>query len=166
MQIIETISEQETFEYGKRLGQAAKAGSVYALMGDLGTGKTVIAKGMAAGLGIEEPVVSPTFMIVREYRGEYRPSDDIYGDVNRSTLPFFHFDIYRLEDEDELFEIGWEDYLSQEGVCLVEWADLIREAMPANAVWIGVEKDLSKGPEYRRILQGSAGEIFGTEDKK
>ena len=117
MQVFETYSEEETRGLGKRLGEEAAPGSVYALIGDLGTGKTVSAKGMALGLGIAAPIVSPTFLILREYRDEGR-------------MPFFHFDIYRLEDEDELFAIGWEEYMNGNGVCLVELADLVPEAMP------------------------------------
>lgn len=147
MQVFETYSEEETRGLGKRLGEEAAPGSVYALIGDLGTGKTVIAKGMALGLGIAAPIVSPTFLILREYRDEGR-------------MPFFHFDIYRLEDEDELFAIGWEEYMNGNGVCLVEWADLVPEAMPEETVWIRVTKDLAKGPDYRRIVLGEKNEIL------
>jgi len=134
--VYETHSEQETFDLGFRLGQQAEPGDVFCLSGDLGCGKTVLARGMARGLGIEDPITSPTFTIVQEYEGR---------------LPFFHFDIYRLEEEDELYEIGWNDYPDRGGVVLVEWADLIPEAMPESAAWMKVEKDLSKGADYRKI---------------
>lgn len=160
MQVYETTSEQETFDFGFRLGQTAPGGSVFALVGDLGTGKTVIARGMARGLGIQAPIVSPTFMILREYRPDYHRDDDASRDEYSGRLPFFHFDIYRLEDEDELYAIGWEDYINQNGVCLVEWADLVREAMPEETIWMKVEKDLSKGAAYRKISVGTAGEIL------
>lgn len=129
-------SEEDTRKFGEQMGQKARPGSIFCLVGDLGTGKTVFAKGMAAGLGVTDYVVSPTFTIVHEYKGR---------------LPFYHFDLYRLEDEDALFEIGWEEYIGLGGVCLVEWADQLEEAIPDDAVWIVLQKDLSKGPCFRRI---------------
>lgn len=135
--ILETWSEQETFDAGKRLGEQAVPGQIFALLGDLGTGKTVFTKGMAAGLGIEEPVSSPTFTIVQIYE--------------EGRLPLYHFDVYRIADPEEMEEIGYEDCFFGEGVCLVEWADLIGELMPENTVWIRIEKDLEKGFDYRRI---------------
>ena len=95
-----------------------------------------MAKGLAIGLGINEDIVSPTFTIVQEYQGR---------------LPFYHFDIYRIMDEDELFEIGWDEYINGNGVCLVEWADQVTEAIPPEAIWLTIEKDLSKGVAYRKI---------------
>ncbi len=135
--ILETWSEQETFDAGRRLGEQAVPGQIFALLGDLGTGKTVFTKGMAAGLGIEEPVSSPTFTIVQIYE--------------EGRLPLYHFDVYRIADPGEMEEIGYEDCFFGEGVCLVEWADLIGELMPENTVWIRIEKDLEKGFDYRRI---------------
>ena len=135
--ILETWSEQETFDAGRRLGEQAAPGQIFALLGDLGTGKTVFTKGMAAGLGIEEPVSSPTFTIVQIYE--------------EGRLPLYHFDVYRIADPEEMEEIGYEDCFFGEGVCLVEWADLIGELMPENTVWIRIEKDLEKGFDYRRI---------------
>ncbi len=135
--ILETWSEQETFAVGKKLGQQAVPGQIFALLGDLGTGKTVFTKGMAAGLGIREPVSSPTFTIVQIYE--------------EGRLPLYHFDVYRITDPEEMEEIGYEDCFFGEGVCLVEWADLIGELMPENTVWIRIEKDLEKGFDYRRI---------------
>lgn len=134
---IETFSEKETFELGKKLGTEAKPGQVYALLGDLGVGKTILTKGFAEGLGITEPVSSPTFTIVQIYE--------------EGRMPFYHFDVYRIGDIEEMDEIGYEDCFYGEGVCLVEWANLIEEIMPENTIWITIEKDLEKGFDYRRI---------------
>ena len=134
---IETFSEKETFELGKKLGTEAKPGQVYALLGDLGVGKTILTKGFAEGIGITEPVSSPTFTIVQVYE--------------ESRMPFYHFDVYRIGDIEEMDEIGYEDCFYGEGVCLVEWANLIEEIMPENTIWITIEKDLEKGFDYRRI---------------
>lgn len=135
--ILETWSEQETFAAGKKLGEQAVPGQIFALLGDLGTGKTVFTKGMAAGLGIQEPVSSPTFTIVQIYE--------------EGRIPLYHFDVYRIADPEEMEEIGYEDCFFGDGVCLVEWADLIEELMPENTIWIRIEKDLEKGFDYRRI---------------
>ncbi|MBQ7066159.1 MAG: tRNA (adenosine(37)-N6)-threonylcarbamoyltransferase complex ATPase subunit type 1 TsaE [Lachnospiraceae bacterium] len=136
-EIFETFSEQETFLLGKQIGQNAKEKDVYALLGDLGVGKTVFTKGVAEGLGIKEPVNSPTFTIVQEY--------------TEGRLPFYHFDVYRIGDIEEMDEIGYEDYFYGQGVSFVEWANLIEEIMPENTVWITIEKDLKKGFDYRKI---------------
>lgn len=135
--MIETAGEQETFDAGYSIGKEAKPGTVYALLGDLGVGKTVFTKGVAAGLSIKEQVNSPTFTIVQVYES--------------GRLPFYHFDVYRIGDLEEMDEIGYEDYFYGEGVCLVEWAGLIKELMPAETVWVTIEKDLEKGFDYRRI---------------
>lgn len=135
--IIETFDAKETYALGKRLGEEAKPGSVYCLLGDLGTGKTVFTQGFAAGLGVEGPVSSPTFTIVQEYKG--------------SRMPFAHFDVYRIEEVEEMEEIGYEDYFYGDGVCLIEWANLITEILPAHRTVITIEKDLEKGFDYRRI---------------
>ena len=134
---IETFSEKETFELGKKLGTEAKPGQVYALLGDLGVGKTILTKGFAEGIGITEPVSSPTFTIVQVYE--------------EGRMPFYHFDVYRIGDIEEMDEIGYEDCFYGEGVCLVEWANLIEEIMPENTIWITIEKYLEKGFDYRRI---------------
>ncbi|MBC8573466.1 tRNA (adenosine(37)-N6)-threonylcarbamoyltransferase complex ATPase subunit type 1 TsaE [Jingyaoa shaoxingensis] len=134
---IETFSEKETFELGKKLGTEAKPGQIYALLGDLGVGKTILTKGFAEGLGITEPVSSPTFTIVQVYE--------------EGRMPFYHFDVYRIGDIEEMDEIGYEDCFFGEGVCLVEWANLIEEIMPEETIWITIEKDLEKGFDYRRI---------------
>lgn len=136
--VVETWSETETFELGRRLGGQAKAGDVYMLIGDLGAGKTAFTKGVAAGLGITEPVNSPTFTIVQIYEG--------------GRLPFYHFDVYRIGDAAEMEEVGYEDYFYGGGVCLVEWADLIAELLPKQSVRIRIEKDCRQGFDYRRII--------------
>ena len=135
--VLETYSDKDTFEFGKKLGLEAEPGSVYCLDGDLGTGKTVIAKGIAAGLGIMEPVSSPTFTVIKEYTG--------------GRLPFYHFDVYRIEDPVEMDEIGYEDYFYGDGVTVIEWSDMIQELIPENAVKIRLTKDINKGFDYRRI---------------
>ncbi|MEF2805950.1 MAG: tRNA (adenosine(37)-N6)-threonylcarbamoyltransferase complex ATPase subunit type 1 TsaE [Massilistercora timonensis] len=135
--IRETNSERETYELGLAMGREARPGEVYTLIGDLGVGKTVFTKGLAAGLGIKEPVSSPTFTILQEYE--------------EGRLPFYHFDVYRIGDVEEMDEIGYEDYFYGDGVCLIEWADLIREILPEHYKEIRIEKDLDKGFDYRRI---------------
>ena len=137
LMIIETNSEKETWDLGFRLGEKACAGQVYTLVGDLGVGKTIFTKGLAKGLGIEEPVSSPTFTIVQIYE--------------EGRLPFYHFDVYRIGDVEEMDEIGYEDYIYGEGVSLIEWANLIEEILPEHYTEIKIEKDLEKGLDYRRI---------------
>ena len=144
--IIETNSEKETFELGKKIGENAKAGQIYTLTGDLGVGKTVFTQGLAAGLGITEPVNSPTFTIVQVYE--------------EGRLPLYHFDVYRIGDIEEMDEIGYEDYFYGEGVCLIEWADLIQEILPPDVIAIEIEKNLEKGFDYRKIT------ISDPEEKK
>lgn len=135
--IVETFSADETYEYGRKMGAEAQPGDVYCLTGDLGVGKTVFTQGFAAGLGVQEPVSSPTFTIVQEYEGE--------------KMPFYHFDVYRIGDVEEMEEIGFEDYIYGQGVCLIEWANLIREILPEDFMGILIEKDMEKGFDYRRI---------------
>lgn len=137
VKILESHSAQETFAYGKDIGENAAPGEVYTLIGDLGVGKTVFTQGVAVGLGITEPVNSPTFTILQSYEG--------------GRLPFYHFDVYRIGDVEEMEEIGYDDCFYGEGVCLIEWADLIREILPERYTRITIEKDLSKGFDYRRI---------------
>lgn len=138
--IIETNSDKDTFEFGRQLGEKAAPGTVICLDGDLGTGKTVIAKGIAAGLGIKEPVSSPTFTVIKEY--------------TEGRLPFYHFDVYRIEDPLEMEEIGYEDYFYGNGVTVIEWSDMIKELIPEKAVKIRLVKDLANGFDYRRISVG------------
>ena len=135
--IIETENPEETFALGQKIGRAATPGQVYTLTGDLGVGKTVFTQGVASGLGITEPVNSPTFTIVQVYE--------------EGRLPFYHFDVYRIGDVEEMDEIGYEDYIYGEGVSLIEWANLIEEILPEHYTEIKIEKDLEKGFDYRRI---------------
>ena len=135
--IIETYNAKETFCLGEKIGQQALSGQVYTLNGDLGVGKTVFTQGVAKGLGITEPVNSPTFTIIQEYE--------------EGRLPFYHFDVYRMGDVEEMDEIGYEDYIYGEGVSLIEWANLIEEILPEHYTEIKIEKDLEKGFDYRRI---------------
>ena len=135
--IKETFSPEETFSFGKWIGENALPGQVYTLVGDLGVGKTVFTQGVAAGLGITEPVSSPTFTIVQVYE--------------EGRLPFYHFDVYRIGDIEEMEEIGYDDYFFGEGICLIEWAELIRDILPEKRIEITIEKDLTQGFDYRRI---------------
>lgn len=137
IQVFETDREEETRQLGYELGRKACPGQIYTLIGDLGVGKTVFTQGMAAGLGITEHVSSPTFTIVQVYE--------------EGRLPFYHFDVYRIGDVEEMDEIGYEDYFYGGGVCLIEWANLIEEILPEHYVRITIEKDLEKGFDYRRI---------------
>lgn len=135
--IIETFSREETYRAGVKLGQEALSGEVYCVYGDLGVGKTVLSQGIAEGLGINEVVNSPTFTIVKEY--------------DSGRLPFYHFDVYRIGDVDEMDEIGYNDMVYGDGVCLIEWANLIEEILPESYTRIDIEKDLEKGNDYRKI---------------
>ena len=135
--VIETWKPQETFELGRRMGERAQAGQIICLEGDLGVGKTVFTQGFAEGLGIREPVNSPTFTILQQYE--------------EGRLPLYHFDVYRIGDVEEMEEIGYEDCFYGDGVCLIEWPERIRELLPEHAVSIRIEKDLERGFDYRRI---------------
>lgn len=137
IKIIETFSAQETFALGQQIGRESTPGQVYTLIGDLGVGKTVFTQGVASGLDITEPVNSPTFTIVQVYE--------------EGRLPFYHFDVYRIGDVEEMEEIGYEDYFYGEGLCLIEWANLIEEILPEHYSQITIEKDLEKGFDYRKI---------------
>ena len=145
--VIETRSPEETFALGKKIGEMARPGEIYTLTGDLGVGKTVFTQGVAAGLGITEPISSPTFTIIQEY--------------DSGRLPFYHFDVYRIGDIEEMDEIGYDDYFFGQGICLIEWANLIEEILPENRREIVIEKDLEKGFDYRRItITGGKDEDF------
>lgn len=135
--IIETRTPEETFEVGRKIGRQAKPGQIYTLVGDLGVGKTVFTQGVAVGLEITEPVNSPTFTIIQEYE--------------TGKLPFYHFDVYRIGDIEEMEEIGYDDYFFGQGICLIEWANLIEEILPDHIIEIKIEKDLDEGFGYRRI---------------
>ena len=140
----ETADSQETYRLGERLGRQAKPGQIYCLDGDLGVGKTLFAQGFAAGLGIREPVNSPTFTIVQQYE--------------EGRLPLYHFDVYRISDVSEMDEIGYEDCFYGDGVCLVEWSQLVTEVLPDQVIRVRIEKDLEKGFDYRRIVVEGASE--------
>ena len=135
--VTETRSPEETYELGRKIGLQARPGQVYTLTGDLGVGKTVFTQGVAAGLGITESVSSPTFTIVQVYE--------------EGRLPFYHFDVYRIGDIEEMEEIGYDDYFFGKGICLIEWAELIEEILPDDRISITIEKDLAQGFDYRRI---------------
>lgn len=134
---IDSMHARDTFDLGRQCGEKAKPGQVICLYGDLGTGKTVFTQGFAEGLGISSPVNSPTFTILQVY--------------DEGRLPFYHFDVYRISDPEEMFEIGFDDYIEGEGVCLIEWAGLIEEILPETRTVIHIDKDLSKGFDYRQI---------------
>ena len=134
----ETYSEQETYDFAYSLAKEALPGQVYCLNGDLGVGKTVFARGFGAGLGIDEPIVSPTFTILKDY------------DAGR--LPLYHFDVYRIGSSDEMEEVGYFDKLDRaDGVCLIEWSVLIEDVIPEDAINVEIKKENSKGFDYRKI---------------
>ncbi len=142
----ESFSAEETYAFGRSMGESAKPGDVICLIGDLGVGKTVFTQGFAAGLGITEPVSSPTFTIVQTY--------------DEGRIPFYHFDVYRIGDVSEMDEIGFDEYIFGEGVCLIEWANLIEEILPENYQVVTIEKKLEKGFDYRLITLSQEGETF------
>lgn len=140
-----SYSAQETYEYGRLLGEKAQPGEIYCLNGDMGAGKTVFTQGFADGLGITEPVNSPTFTIIQEYTD--------------GRIPLYHFDVYRISDAEEMEEIGYEDYFFGDGVCLIEWAELIKEILPGEFKSITIEKDYKKGEDYRKIITEEGADI-------
>lgn len=133
----ESHSREETIKFAADMAAKAEPGEVFTLTGDLGVGKTVFAKGFAKGLGVTEPVTSPTFTIVQEYLS--------------GRLPFYHFDVYRIGDPDEMEETGFYDYLDRDGVVLIEWAELIEDILPSPRTAIKLEKDLDGDDDYRLI---------------
>lgn len=133
----ESFKTEDTYLIGKELGEKTKPGQVFALLGDLGVGKTVFTQGFAKGIGIDEPISSPTFTILQEYE--------------TGRIPFYHFDVYRIGDIEEMEEIGFDDYIYGNGVCLIEWANLIEELLPQQICVIKIEKELNKGFDYRKI---------------
>lgn len=137
IQIVHSESADETFSLGRRLGSICQPGDIILLNGELGVGKTVFSKGFGEGLGIEEPISSPTFTLIQIYEG--------------GRLPLYHFDVYRIADVWEMDEIGYEDYFFGNGVCLIEWAVRIEELLPEKTISVTIEKDLEKGFDYRRI---------------
>lgn len=137
MKKYESFSAEDTYAVGRKMGEAARPGDVYALIGDLGVGKTVFTKGFAQGLGITEPVNSPTFTILQIYE--------------EGRIPLYHFDVYRIEDPEEMEEIGFDEYIYGNGVSLIEWANRIEEILPDDCRIVRIEKDLSRGLDYRKI---------------
>ena len=137
MKVIESFSAEDTLELGRQMGRDAQPGDIYTLVGDLGVGKTVLTQGIAEGLDIDEAICSPTFTIVQVYE--------------EGRMPFYHFDVYRIGDVEEMDEIGYEDYFYGEGLCMIEWANLIEEILPSRRKEITIEKDLEKGFDYRKI---------------
>lgn len=135
--IYESNSAARTAQIAGEIAKGAAPGMVICLDGELGTGKTVFTQGFARGLGITEPVSSPTFTIVQIYE--------------EGRLPLYHFDVYRIADIEEMEEIGYEDYFYGQGVCLIEWSELIRELLPEKVLRVRIEKELEKGFDFRRI---------------
>lgn len=135
--VVESFSPEETLALGIRLAKEAKPGQVYTLIGDLGVGKTVLTQGIAQGLEIEDPICSPTFTIVQEYHS--------------GRMPFYHFDVYRIGDVEEMDEIGFDDYVYGDGLTMIEWANLIEEILPREYTRITIEKNLERGFDYRKI---------------
>lgn len=134
--IFTSSSPEDTVKIGECLGKVVKKGYVICLVGDLGVGKTEFTKGFAKGAGVSDYVTSPTFTIVNEYQGR---------------LPIYHFDVYRINDIDEMYEIGYEEYFYGEGVCIIEWADMIKEIIPEENIKITITKDLEQGMDFRNI---------------
>ena len=135
--MIESFGPGDTYSLGQRLGREAKKGDIFCLNGDLGVGKTVFTQGFAAGLGITEPVNSPTFTILQQY--------------DEGRLPLYHFDVYRIGDVSDMDEVGYEDCFYGDGVTLIEWPERIRELLPEHVVTVTIEKNLEKGFDYRKI---------------
>ncbi|MBO4872790.1 MAG: tRNA (adenosine(37)-N6)-threonylcarbamoyltransferase complex ATPase subunit type 1 TsaE [Lachnospiraceae bacterium] len=135
--MIESFDSAGTRALGRRFGLAAKPGLVIALSGDLGAGKTVFAKGFAEGLGVSAPVTSPTFTLLQLYES--------------GRLPLCHMDAYRLEEEEELEAVGGHEYFGPPWVSLVEWPENVAGLLPPETLWIRIERDLTKGPDYRKI---------------
>lgn len=133
--VFRTQSEEETYKLGEKLSRDLKPGDTISLEGDLGTGKTALTKGLAAGLGIEEPITSPTFTLVNTYEGR---------------VVLNHFDVYRIDDPEELLAIGWEDYFTGEEINVVEWGDKVREILPPDTLRIRLERD-GNDPDSRFI---------------
>ena len=146
--MIESFGPGDTYSLGQRLGREAKKGDIFCLNGDLGVGKTVFTQGFAAGLGITEPVNSPTFTILQQY--------------DEGRLPLYHFDVYRIGDVSEMDEVGYEDCFYGDGVTLIEWPERIRELLPEHVATVTIEKNLEKGFDYRKItVEGTKHEDSG-----
>ncbi|MDP4181052.1 MAG: tRNA (adenosine(37)-N6)-threonylcarbamoyltransferase complex ATPase subunit type 1 TsaE [Bacillota bacterium] len=136
MKQYKTFSEEETILLGRKIGGILKIGDLICLTGDLGTGKTALTKGIADSLGVSGYITSPTFTFVNEYAGR---------------IPLFHFDVYRIGDPEDMYEIGFEEYLERDGIVVIEWADLIKDILPRNYIWIEIMKDIDKGYNVRKF---------------
>lgn len=142
--IVSTI--EETLNIGKQVGMLAGSGNIICLTGDLGTGKTHMSKGIAEGLGITEHITSPTFNIVNEYHS--------------GRLNLYHFDVYRVNDPDEIYAIGFDEYIFGDGVSLIEWANYIEEIIPDEYLYINIKKLPEKGDNFRKIAIQSFGSAY------
>lgn len=152
MKEIRTFSQEETIEVGRKLGSFLQKGDIVCITGELGTGKTILTKGIAKAIGIDEHITSPTFTIVNEYE--------------EGTIPFYHFDVYRILDPEEMYEIGFEEYLYGDGIVVIEWADLIKGILPHENIWVTIKKDLSQGIDARVIQIEFSGERYSEYEKK
>lgn len=151
MRKFKTLSEIETMNVGFRLGRILRQGDVVCLNGDLGTGKTAFTSGIAKAFGIIGYITSPTFTLVNEYEGE---------------ISLCHFDVYRVSDAEEMFEIGFQEYLDGKGVVVIEWADLISAALPADLIQVDIKKNLAEGLDTRLIEIEFIGDRYkGCEEK-
>jgi len=148
---IETHSFEETIEFGKKLGTVLKSGDIISLSGDLGTGKTAFTNGIAKSLGIESYITSPTFTIVNEYEGR---------------LPLYHFDVYRISDPDEMFDIGFEEYINSEGITIIEWGEQIKDILPKDIIRVDIKKNINKGLDVREISIDFIGEKYSEYQAK
>ncbi len=142
---IKTCSQDETMLVGRALGSILKSGDVVCLSGDLGTGKTAFTNGIACALGIDDYITSPTFTIVNEYKTE---------------VPLYHFDVYRIADSEEMYDIGFEEYLYGDGVVVIEWAELIRDILPEELIWVKICKKLNLDVNVREIAIEFTGEKY------
>ena len=124
MKKIITNGEEETIEIGAKIAAKLKIGDIICMKGDLGAGKTTLTKSIAKNLGIEDYVTSPTFTIINEYRGKY---------------PLYHFDVYRIENPEDMYELGYEEYFYGKGICIIEWANMIEELIPEESIWIEID---------------------------
>lgn len=137
MQVFETYSYEDTINIAKEIADTFTGGEFVAMYGDLGAGKTAFVQGIAKALGIAQHVTSPTFTIVNEYEGR---------------LPLYHFDVYRIADSDEMYEIGFDEYVNSDGVCMVEWAELIEDLFPPRYIKITINKNDAVDFDYRKII--------------
>lgn len=139
-------SVEETLEIGRKIGEKANPGDIFCLIGDLGTGKTHITKGIAKGLNVSDNITSPTFNIVNEY--------------DSGRLKLYHFDVYRVNDPDEIYAIGFDEYIFSDGVSIIEWANYIEELIPEEYLLIKIEKQLHLGDNVRKIILESFGKRY------